>query len=291
MMDISLDCQVNIPAVSGLEDNILNVGRHVLLTCHSENSSVSVNTGRLVFKGDEQQTGAVHLIKAEAQGSDYKLELTFYRAGQHNLEQVPLSDGENELILKVPSFDVKSVIEEPQNGKPPQPFGAILPIGLSTPILYFIMLVAVVVLGVLGFAMKWKRAAYYRELKRRLKDHVSPLDPDTQFYRSMRQLEKISYPPSELERAFRLYVLRSYDLPMFDLSDPKVLKYCRYQHPRLKSLRLQLAKILEDFNALKAAVADPSMRESKLKSAEIAALVERMYKFVEVNPGLEGRET
>jgi hypothetical protein len=107
------------------------------------------------------------------------------------------------------------------------------------------------------------------------------LDPDTQFYRSMRQLEKLSYPPAELERAFRLYVLRSYDLPMFDLSNQKILKYCRHQHPRLKAMRLQLAKILEDFDSLKAVAVEPGAQ-----AVEIATLVERLYKFVEAHPGL-----
>jgi hypothetical protein len=200
--------------------------------------------------------------------------MTFYRAQELQPTEFVLFDGTNEHQINASVIKIESVLQPSQDGKPPQPYNSIFPVSLSIPLSYFIIVLAAVVLTGLYTFFKVKRLNYYRKLKEKLAVHESPTDPDVQFYRSVRASEKLGYPLLSLEQAFRLFCLRTYDLPMYDLSDEKVIRYFKHNSPSHKTERIQLQKILEEFVALK-------VQEKNLEFEAKNEFVRKLYRFVE----------
>jgi hypothetical protein len=274
-----VNCQTLIPEVQGLEADKLTVGRHLILNCKGELGAFKAE--RAAFKIDETNPYKVKLFKATSSGSDLSLDLTFYTAGAHQLKDLVLSDGVNEITLNAAPVNVQSVIKSGAEGKPPEAFGPILPLSIAVPALYYfiVLLVVVVVTGLV--VLRARRLSYYRKLKLKLKQYNSPVDPDTQFYKSIRQAEKLDYPLEKVESAFRLYVLRSYNLPLFDLSDERVARYFKRNYPAHKSTRASLKKLLSEFEELRK---KPS---TALSTEDKREFVKKLYRFVDTNRGLE----
>lgn len=271
----ALDCQVSIPEVAGLEANQLTVGRHLILHCKAYDVA-NFAFDKAVLKTDENTVNTYKLFKAVVD-SDGKvnLDLTFYKAGVHQLKSLILTDGVSELSLSGSDVKFESVLKAKEDGKPQDPFGPIAPLAISTPIEYFIFVLLVLITAVTVFAFRLRSLNYYKNLKLRLKKYQSPTSPDTEFYRTIRQAEKLDYPLQKVEDAFRLYVLRTYQLPMFDLTDQRIMRYFKRNFPEHKMARAQLNKLLGNFEVLRA------KQNSEVSVDEKQELVKKLYRFVE----------
>lgn len=288
-----MNCEMTIPPIEGLKDGAMSVGRHVLLNCKSDApiSPSQFDFTKAQFKLSEAETNKLKLFTVltdapkeavsggELQVSQAAIDMTFYYTGPQNISQLVLTDGVNELQLAGPSLNVESVIQPSQDGKPPEPFGPIAPIPISIPAAYFMYAVGVIVLFLAYSIFKAQRLAYYRRLKNKLAQYTSPTAPDTQFYKAIRSAEKKNYPLADLEKAFKLYNLRAYSLPMFDLTNEKVIRYFKRNYPQCKITRLHLQKFLGDFEELNKKSANLSLEEKN-------ELVKRMYRYVESHKGL-----
>lgn len=270
-----LNCDINIPEVKGLESQKMTVGRHLIFNCKSDTSLESVDVSQLVVKSATLDAITYKVFAIQKPSADQvQIEMTFYRAQEIQPTDFVLFDGTTEHQINASVVKVASVLQPTEDGKPPQAFNSIFPVSLSIPLSYYIIILAVVLLTGLYSFFKVKRLNYYRKLKEKLAVHDSPTEPDVQFYRSVRSSEKQAYPLKSLEEAFRLFCLRTYEIPMFDLSDEKAVRYFKHNSPALKNERLQLQKVLQEFVALKA-------QEQNLEIEAKNEFVKKLYRFVE----------
>jgi hypothetical protein len=272
----SVDCQIDIPEVSGLESGEMTVGRHLILNCKGS-TDLAFDFSKASFKPEAKNL--IHLFAVDPNDQGFKLDLTIYVTGSVKLADFPLTDGITEIVLNTPDLNLKSVIKPPEGGKPPEPFGPVFPIPINIPLSYYMVFAGVILLIAIFSFLKAKRLAYYRKLKSKLVYYNSPTDPEIQFYRSIRSAEKLNYPVVDLEKAFRLYNLRAYKLPLFDLSNEKVIRYFKRNYPEHKNTRLQLQKLLGEFEEL-------SKDQKNANKDEKNELIKKMYRYVDTNKGL-----
>ena len=267
----AVNCQVNKEKIT--------VGEPLQLTCSGDIDS-KFSLEKAEFKLAEINKYTVKLIKINSfNKGEANLDFTIYSPGEYKLSELILTDGLSEINLNGPAVKVESVLKPTSEGKAPEPFGPLLPIGIATPAYYYFFLASFFIVIILYGAYRIKRHLYYKKLKTKLIQHISPIDIDTQFYKSIRLAEKMDYPLDQIEKAFRLYNLRAYELPMFDLSNERILKYFKRNHPRYKNTRLSLQKLLDEFVELQ--------KNNDLLMEEKNKFVKKLYRFVSTNKGLE----
>lgn len=273
-----LQCERQIPEIKELKDQEITVGRHIILQCSGEIDS-GFNIKEAQFQLDEKNKYTVQVLKAAFKSNSHiEIDMTFYSAGEFKFPDLVLEDGKNELHLGSQNFKVETVIEKKSDGKLPEPFGPIFPASLAWPAIYT-LIVVVTALVFLSFGL-WliKKRLHYRKLIAQLKNYESSVSADLQFYRSLRSLEARNYPLKDLEKAFRLYILRSYQVPALELKDSELLSFFKKNNPWLKKERLEIKKFLSDFQLIQNKSTDPNNKEviSLTKS-----LLQKMYHFVD----------
>lgn len=275
MADASIvNCQRTIPTIEGLKDQQVTVGRHVVLECSGSWDKL-FDFKKANVKVEEASKYSVKVLKAEARSvSGFEIDVAFYQAGEFNFPDFILTDGTNEIHLGEQKIKVESVIEKPQDGKPPEPFGAIFPIGLVWPSYYLIAAISVVAAGLAVGLWLLRRQVRFLKLIKKLKDYESSISADRQFYKAIRQAELNGFALSEIEQAFRFYITRTYQIPAFDLSDRALLSFFKRRNPWFKKERVELKKILEDFKLL------AKLQEPKLKE-ETTLFIQKLYRFVD----------
>ena len=262
-------CQRLIPKISGLKDEEVTVGRHILFQCTGEwEKSFNFSQAQLLL--DEKSKFSMQMHGAEARSSQqFDLDLVLYVAGEIKLEDLIITDGTQQISLGPQTFQVQSVLEKSAEGKQPEPFGAILPFPIPWPKSYWIFLFLVVFVFLSSLFWYVRKQIRYRQLQKKLKDYASPVDPDLQFYKSLRKAEMLGLRIADLEKSFRLYILRRYNLPAFDLKDSSLLRLFKKNHPWLKSQRQEIKKILVDLKMVKDTKEDKEL------------LTKKMYRFVD----------
>lgn len=275
-----LNCQTEIVETPGLEANQMTVGRHLTVTC-SGDSLAGFNFAGAQLRVQDAPSLVYRLFKAEPSGSSVKLDMTVYKAGDLNLSELTLTDGTNQYQLMANSLKVSSVLKPPAQGqKPQEPFGPIFPVAVSIPALYLVSLGVALVLIIVAVVLKIRQATRLRRLREGLQKYDSPTAPETQFYRSVRLSEKNGYELTELEKAFMLYNVRAYKVPLFELSPRQALSYFKKLHPQHKKTRLALERFLVEFDEL-------NKRGPQVSSESKGELVKKMYRYVETHRGLE----
>lgn len=272
----TFSCQISVPEAQGLENGKITVGRHLVADCKGENSE-NFDFAKATVKPEAKYFLKIFSVQPDSAGS-FKMDFTYYLAGQRNLREFPLTDGVNEIILESQPLVVESVLKPTEDGKPQEPYGPVFPLKIGIPATYYLYALSLLILFVVYLVVKAKRLQYYRKLKAKLTQYHSPVDPEAQFYRAIRAAEKQGYPLPELEKAFRLYSLRSYRLPLFDLSNDRVIRYFKRNYPEHKDARVQLQKLLGEFEVLNQASAVDEERKSQL--------VKKLYKFVDHHKGI-----
>lgn len=270
-----VSCRIEIPEVKGLEANEMSVGRHMLMICEG-NWDKSFDFSLAQIKLEANNKYLVKVLKAEARsGSEFDLVLTTYVAGEVKFPEMILTDGKLEINLGQRQLQTKSVLQQPQPGQEQQkPFGYVFPLRLQWPALYFILAIAAVVLFLVGLIYQLRRAARFARLIADLKQYNSSLDPDLQFYKGLRALEKQNYPLPELEKAFRLYVLRTFDVPMFVLNQRQIHSFMKKRKSQFKLERQQVDKLLSEFDEIQ-------KKKAELSAPEKLELVNKLYRFVD----------
>jgi hypothetical protein len=125
-----------------------------------------------------------------------------------------------------------------------------------------------------------RRAARFARLIADLQQYRSSMTPDMQFYKTLRQEEKQGYPLVPLENAFRLYVLRTFQVPMFALNNRQILQFFKKRKPAFKTERQQLDRLLSEFEELKKSKIEISPEDK-------SELLHKMYRFVDRTQNLE----
>lgn len=274
----TVNCRIEMPEVKGLETGEMTVGRHLLMTCDG-NWDKSFDFTQAKVKLEENNKYFLKVLKAEARNTNsFELDLTTYVAGEIDFPEMILTDGTHEISLGKQKFQTKSVLKPPQQGQtqePQKPFGYIFPLRLEWPALYFILAVAAAVLLLVGLIFQLRRAARFAKLIADLKEYNSSIEPDLQFYKSLRVLEKQNYPIPELEKSFRLYVLRAFGVPMFVLNQRQIINFLKKRKPQFKVERQQIDKLLSEFEEIS------KKNSAEIKAEEKQELIHKMYRFVD----------
>lgn len=269
----SVVCKTEIPAVNGLEANQMTVGRHMILNCDGDWDK-SFDFTKAFVKLDQSSKSTVKIFKAEARSaSSFDVDLTLYAAGQFKFPEFILSDGSSDISMGQQQFQVTTVLEKTEDGKPPPPFGPMLPLTLPWPPVYALLLIAFIGSGLAYLIYFLRRRARYKNLIDNLKSHDSSFDADVQFYRGMRRLEKTSYPVAEMEQVFRLYALRTFQVPLFSLNDRQSLNFLNKRRPQFRKYKSDLQKFLSDFEEFN--------KKPEMTAAERLQLAKRLYRFVD----------
>ncbi len=273
-------CKLEIPQVEGLNPQELTVGRHALLNCDGDWNK-SFDFSKAQVKSDESSKYLLKVLKAEARSPrSFDVQFTTYMAGPLQFPDFILTDGTNEISLGSQQLNTVSVLEKPQPGQPPQkPYNFIFPLPLEWPTLYFILMVAVVILFLTALVLRVMKAARYARLIADLMNHDSAIQPDLQFYKTLRLAEKQGYPIDELEKAFRLYVLRVFKVPMFVLDNKQIVQFFKARKSMFKNERLQVERILSEFEEIR-------NTKKELSTGEKLELANKMYRFVDRTQGL-----
>ena len=257
----------------------ITVGEHLNISCVGALSS-GFSVAKAGFKLSEPNKYTLKIFKVKPiSENEFNIDFTAYVPAEYKLGDLILTDGASEINLSGVTVKVESVIKASSDGKPPVPYGSLLPIGIPMPIYYYVLLAAAVLFLGLFVMFRVKRLSYYKKLREKLKQHNSPITPDTQFYKSIRLAEKAGFPLDQTEKAFRLYNLRAYQLPMFDLPNPRIAKYFKRNFPQYKSTRISLIKILIEFEEL-------HKKDNLLTAIDRHEFVKKLYRYVEANEGL-----
>ncbi len=276
----NLICEYNLPPVEGLDANQMTVGRHFELKCKGDILATS-EIVKEQLKIDTASSPNVRLFKlSPAADKAILMDLTLYQVGEYRLNQLILTDGQSQIQLSGPDIKVTSVLKPPADGKPQEPYGSIFPLSIPIPSLYLFSLAGFLLLFLSVIVLKVRQTTQLRELKKKLKQYDSPVAPDTQFYKSIRSAEKNEFNFVEIQKAFLLYNVRSYKIPLFELDKRKAIQFFKNEHPSLKKTRQELHKFLNE-------LAEYVNRQSEISKSDKEELVRKMYRYVETHRGLE----
>ncbi len=253
-----------LPLEGGLDS--LTVGTKFTWKCHGDIAVQWIETPLVLTysKPEEQYTLAIlQVVKQDP--NDVQYVVTGYKAGDYNPEYVHVLQSagqpdEHGFEAIKPKWQVKSVLDPKQQPKPVPPFG---PFTLSLPIWFIVAFwLAVVLLVVVVVHKVWK----YIQRRRMLVDlqrHKTALPPLHQFFRDARQIRRrlnavkepgeVRLIAEDLNREFRLFLLRRYQIPTLDWSDRNILNDLRKRHRAVyRASSVPLKKTLRELLQLKA---------------------------------------
>lgn len=222
----------------------LSVGTRFALKCHGD---IAVHWDKSVpttfsFAKPEDEFSLAVLEVVRQEPNEIDLEVTAYKAGKHEPEylRVLQSKGtanEQGFEFTKPKWEVHSVLDPKQ---PAQPFGAYGPWSLSLPMWFWLALALILVAFfyfIYGRVQKFQQKRRMREELARHKTAVLPLH---QFYKDCRNLRRRLFDAKtpadftliagDLNREFRLYVLRKFEIPTLDWTNSQILRELKKRH-------------------------------------------------------------
>lgn len=244
----------------GQLDN-LTVGSKFKLSCHGD-IEVAWKEGPVTatFPTEDAAYTLYVLQNQKLEARSAELIVTAYKAGQHAPEYVRIVQGENGFEFVKPKWDVKSVLKPNEQPKPYPPFG---PWSLSLPLWFYIVVGAVLITVAYLVTRKVRRYNQRTKMLAELQRHKTALSPLHQFYRDSRnirrklnnvkQAEELSEITGELNREFRLYVLRQFEIPTLDWTDREIVRDLKRRHRKIYyRVREPLRKTLRELGRLAA---------------------------------------
>lgn len=266
-------CTINIPDVPDLKSQELTVGRHFFLTCEGAWDK-SFDFTKADFLTDEKTQFVFKLFKAEARSTEsFEVDMTLYATGKVQFPDMIITDGTLQISMGQQNFEVVSVLPkpDPKNPEPPKPFGYAIS-SLHWPMAYTLIFAALVLAVIIQAIMLAARSQRWKALTEVVKAFDSVQAADNQFYKTIREIEKKSYPIAEIEKAAKVYILRRFSVPIFNLDLKETISFIKKRHPQLKELRRQVYNIIKDIELL---AKDPNITtEQKTK------FISRFYEFI-----------
>jgi hypothetical protein len=253
-----------LPEKNANDMTALTVGARFGMKCHGEIAVAwDASKPHLAFATpDESYT--LQILKVIRQDpNDAQYEVTSYKPGDHAPEYLRVLQGgpggEKGFEVAHPKWTVKSVLKPNEQN---QPYGSFGPWRLSLP-LWFIILICVVSLAVIGFVVR--RVRKYQQRRRMLEEldrHRTAMPPLHQFYRDARLLSRRMHTAKDpvefkqlsedLNREFRLFVLRQFRIPAFDWSNRSIVKDLRQRHRKVyRASGIPLRKTLRELDHLR----------------------------------------
>lgn len=278
-----MSCQIIIPDVEGIE-KVLTVGRTFTLDCPEAQPPKFKEGAALQFKLAPEQKYVLKFLdwekRADATASSgVAVRATSYAVGKQKVDDVILTDGAEELHLGPLEFELHSVIDPQQ--APPEPYGPIGPVTLPFPIGYFGPPFAILVILLIFALRMFLRRRQRRRLLERMREYEGTLPPLSEYHQKMRWLRRESGLDTdkelthaeniaalrEVDRAFRIFLIRRFRWPAFDWSERTLLGEFKRERKKLyEDSATDLRKILREFAA--------GLRAPKLESKDVLKILE-----------------
>ncbi len=266
-------CTVNIPEVSDLKSQELTVGRHFFLSCEGTWDK-SFDFTKAQFLTDEQTKFVFKLFKAEARSTEsFEVDMTLYAAGKVQFPNMIISDGNLQISMGQQTFEVVSVLPkpDPQAKEPPKPFGFAIS-SLHWPMAYTLIFAALILAVIVQAIMLAARSQRWKRLAEVVLAYDSVQAADNQFYKTIREIEKKDYPIAEIEKAAKVYILRRFGVPIFNLDLKETISFIKKRHPQLKELRRQVYNIVKDIELLS--------KDANITTEQKTKFIRRFYEFI-----------
>lgn len=213
----------------------------------------------IYFPQKEQQYTLAILQTTKLEPQEVSFVVTGYKPGQLEPEYIRFMQGEKGFEVAKPKWEIKSVLKE---GEKPEPYPAYGPWSIYLPWWFWVSIALFVVLVGYVVTRALRRRAQRQRMLEDLKLHRTALSPLHQFYRDARVLrrklhnakstEELQQISIDLDREFRLYVLREFEIPTLDWSDGEILADLRKRHRRVyRRASENLKKTLRELFRLK----------------------------------------
>lgn len=226
----------------------LTVGAPFLLTCRGDIEVTWIPDFPVAVRfATKEEAYTLHVLKTESLApQEARFLVTAYKAGEHKPEYVRVvqmqGPGAGELGFEVakPEWTVKSVLKPNQQNQPYPPFG---PWSISLP--SWLWLILVFLVSAIGYMVvrKLRKMNQRTKMLQELSRHKTALSPLHQYYRDARnlrrklhgvkQVDELNDLSRELNREFRLYVLRRFQIPTLDWSDGQIVRDLRRRHKKV----------------------------------------------------------
>jgi hypothetical protein len=244
------------------KDQQWTVGEIFYLIC--EGPTTRFSSTNITFKEEEKSGFELRALEVTKQ-TDNALEMraTTYVAKPHEFKELKILDSGKEVALVEPfTLPVKSVITQPDQ----KPYGPMGPVALAYPMWLWVVLGAVVVLGVFFGLFRMNRRAQMRRVIEELKQHNTALGAFNQFNKDLRVLgrqyifsdtkgwsdQKKSQYIENLDEIVRMYLLREFYVPALEWNSNLVVKTISKQDKkRFSRYGQDLQKFLKEMDRAK----------------------------------------
>jgi hypothetical protein len=285
------ECQLQIPPVRGLEDNVITVGREFVLDCKGDFSKLGDSKEWTINFAENQNTHALKILNSEfVTGDELKLTVTSYTAGPQSFNPLQLKKGDEIIPLGRVDFNVQSVIVQKADQQV-EPYGP-MAVSLSWPLAFWIyttiLIIAIVTFSGLKILRRLQRKALLESLRRH--DSASaPLAEFHQHYRRWRRENLFFHGASsvnveqdhlknlltEVNQAFRVFLIREFKVPALQWSDRLILQEFKKYHKSIFELYgNDLRKQFTEVEKAKAAA-------DQIKAQDVVQLTENLRKLAE----------
>ena len=284
------ECELQIPKIEGLPDDVLTVGRKFILDCKGSFPSPFKAEAWVIEFGEKQNPHSLKILSSNAiSPNEIKMEATSYVAGPTEFKDLKLKysadKDANSVELGPVQFQVQSVIQ--QQEKPPEPFGPIA-LSLNWPLVWWMVLAGLVLLALSFIGLKIRKSTQRKNLLESLRKHDSALTPLAEvhkyyrqwrreksfFYDSENPAESLSDFLKEVDQIFRLYLTRTFKVPALQWTDRSVLTEIKKYHAgTFETLGLELKKLMIEMAKAKDA--------KNLKSKDVVQLTENFRVLAE----------
>lgn len=248
MQSNDLSCVMTVPPVPEIKIDQLTVGRRFEVICNGNVGNFKTEEARLEI--EENLKYAAKLLSVSKTDSQLKLEMTSYIPGAYQFQELKITDGLQTFSLRGVDFKFDSVIETKEGEEPPKPHGFSI-LELNWPLSYTLFVAACVLLLCVLFVRFVYKKIHLKNLKEQLKHYEVPLTPESQYYKTIRQLDKSNYKASDLERTLKVYLSRKLQIPFVELRLSEALVLFKQSYPLLKKQRKDLKLLLNDLQNLK----------------------------------------
>lgn len=247
---------------SGAKLDSLTVGSRFAMKCTGDIAvSWDQDTPQIVFANEQDSYSLVVVKQLQLTPQGAQFEVTSYKPGQHTPDyfRVVQGGGAKGFEVSKPSWTTQSVLKPNEQTKPFGPFG---PFGVSMPYwIWIALVVTVLLLATISFRYI-RRHLQRKRMLEDLKRHRTALSPLHQFYRDARTLRRrlhvakdekeLTAITNDLDREFRLFVLRSFEVPALDWGDGEIVTDIRKRYRKLPSVSVDaLRKTLRELTRLK----------------------------------------
>jgi hypothetical protein len=250
---MSINCQPQIPEAG------LTVGDQFVLVCDGPWPEMDSQNAQLQCPDCPEYS--IKLLKFNfVSKTSAELFVTSFKTGEHDLKTLQVVSGDQIVPLENVKYTVKSVIDPKE--PPAEPFGPFGPILISVPLIYWIVLAAIISAIGSFVGIKIYRRNQRKKLLLAMRLNESVQTPVAQFYAALRKMQRqyaffsgtegsredIENSLNQLDQMYRFYVARKFLVPTQVWSDRLILADIKKHHKKFftdneKELRKSLAEL------------------------------------------------